>query len=51
LNSAHCLDALCRTLTLDQAELMRVLAEAYYQLESFEQAYLTLKAANKVKLH
>ena len=33
---------------LDQVELMHILAETYYLLGSFEQAYLTLKAANNV---
>ena len=33
---------------LDQVELMHIRAETYYLLGSFEQAYLTLKAANNV---
>lgn len=33
---------------LDQVILMRMLAEAYYQLASFEKAYLTLKEANQL---
>ena len=33
---------------LDQIELMRSLAETYYQLGAFEKAYLTLKAANEI---
>ncbi len=34
---------------LDQVELMHILAQTYYLLGSFEQAYLTLKAANNVE--
>lgn len=33
---------------LDQIELLRMLAEAYYQQGVFEKAYLTLKAANEI---